>query len=73
MANPTNTNRNRSDLDKYQHHLDWRCSQCFKLLGKRQNDRVHVQFARGHQYLVSTPMSAVCRKCGTLNELDKSN
>lgn len=48
---------------------DWRCRRCFKLLGRREERRVHVQFARGHRYIVSAPVSAVCRSCGTLNEL----
>lgn len=48
---------------------DWRCTRCFKLLGRRSQRGVHVNFARGHQYIVSTPVTAVCRSCGTLNEL----
>ena len=40
-----------------------------KLLGRRSERRVHVHFARGHQYIVSTPVTAVCRNCGKLNEL----
>ena len=48
---------------------DWRCNCCDKLLGKRRDDRVHVQFTRGHQYLASLPVSAVCRSCGTLNAI----
>ena len=38
---------------------NWYCKRCFKLLGKRSEGRIHVQFARGHQYVVSTPVTAV--------------
>ena len=48
---------------------DWRCKRCFKLLGHRNEAGVHVRFARGHQYMMSTPVTAACRSCGTLNEL----
>lgn len=51
---------------------DWRCRKCFKLLGRRSEGGVHVNFARGHQYIVSTPVTAVCRCCGTLNEIHKT-
>lgn len=50
-------------------HRDWRCTCCFKLLGRHSDGAVHVQFARGHQYMMSAPVTAVCRSCGTLNEL----
>ena len=48
---------------------DWRCRKCMKLLGRRSERGVHVHFARGHQYIVSTPVTAVCRNCGKLNEI----
>ncbi len=48
--------------------LDWRCTCCGKLLGRRHGSVVLVQFARGHRYRISRPASAVCRGCGTLNE-----
>jgi RNase P subunit RPR2 len=48
---------------------EWRCTKCFKLLGICQNDRVHLRFAREHEYLVSLPVAATCRDCGTLNEI----
>lgn len=47
---------------------DWRCTRCFKLLGKRSDARVQVRNSKGHQYIMNTPVTAVCR-CGTLNEL----
>lgn len=48
---------------------DWRCTRCGKLLGIQRDGRVHLSFARGHEYLASFPVQATCRKCGTLNEL----
>lgn len=48
---------------------EWRCTQCGKLLGQTKGDRLHVRFARGHEYLVGLPATCACRYCGTLNEL----
>ena len=48
---------------------EWRCSQCNKLLGVLKDDRLHLRFARGHEYLVGFPATSVCRTCRTLNEL----
>jgi hypothetical protein len=48
---------------------EWRCTQCGKLLGRTKGDRLHVRFARGHEYLVGLPATCACRYCGTLNEL----
>jgi len=47
----------------------WRCRRCGHLLGIEDGSRLHIQFARGHQYWCALPVSCVCRKCGTLNEL----
>lgn len=47
---------------------DWRCSKCLKLLGRRGQGGIQVQFARGHRYIVSGTVTAVCRCCGRLNE-----
>lgn len=47
---------------------EWRCI-CGKLLGVIEKGRLHINFARGHQYFVGFPASTVCRGCGTLNEL----
>lgn len=49
-------------------HLDWRCTCCGKLMGRRAGAVVLIQFARGHRYRAPRPVSAVCRACGTLNE-----
>lgn len=48
---------------------DWCCTKCKKLLGVLRNGRLHIQFARGHAYLVGFPATSVCRACHTLNEL----
>jgi len=48
---------------------DWRCTHCEKLLGLKSGNIVLIQFARGHQYRAPRPVSAVCRGCGTLNEI----
>lgn len=47
---------------------DWRCTRCDKMLGVCRDGRVHLRFARGHEYLVGYPVQATCRGCGTLNE-----
>ncbi len=48
---------------------EWRCSRCGKLLGLISKARIHLRFARGHEYLAGLPVTATCRGCGTLNEL----
>ena len=47
---------------------DWRCTRCEKLLGVCRDGRMHLRFARGHEYLVGFPVQATCRGCGTLNQ-----
>ena len=48
---------------------EWRCIRCNKLLAVIDGDRLHIRFARGHEYLVGYPVTSVCRSCRTLNEL----
>lgn len=48
---------------------EWRCTGCGKLLAIIRGNRLHVRFARGHEYLVGFPVTGVCRNCRTLNEL----
>ena len=50
---------------------DWRCSNpnCRKKLGSIRDGRLHLKFARGHEYLVGFPATSVCRGCRTLNEI----
>jgi phage FluMu protein Com len=47
---------------------EWRCTRCDKLLGVCRDGRMHLRFARGHEYLVGFPVQATCRGCGTLNQ-----
>ena len=49
--------------------MEWRCTRCGKLLAVLQGDRLHIRFARRHEYFVGFPATSVCRHCGTLNEL----
>jgi phage FluMu protein Com len=52
---------------------EWRCIRCNKLLAVIDGDRLHIRFARGHEYLVGYPVTSVCRSCRTLNELRDGN
>ena len=47
---------------------EWRCTRCDKLLGVCRDGRMHLRFARGHEYFVGFPVVATCRGCGTLNQ-----
>ena len=49
----------------------WSCRECGHLLGIADGDRLHIKFARGHQYWVALPVTCVCKnpRCNTLNEL----
>ena len=47
---------------------EWRCTRCEKLLGVCRDGRMHLRFARGHEYFVGFPVVAPCRGCGTLNQ-----
>ena len=49
-------------------NTDWHCTRCDKLLGVCRDGRMHLRFARGHEYLVGFPVQATCRGCGTLNQ-----
>jgi len=49
---------------------EWRCKRCGKVLGRLVGGRLHIRFARGHQYIVGFPATSVCRSCRTLNELE---
>lgn len=48
---------------------DWRCTRCDKLLGVFEGERIHLRFARGHDYLAGFPITSVCPKCRSLNEV----
>ena len=47
---------------------EWRCTRCDKLLGVCRDGRMHLRFARGHEYFVGFPVVATCRGCGALNQ-----
>jgi len=49
---------------------EWRCTRCQKLLGRLEGARLHIRFARGHEYIVGFPAASICRSCRTLNELE---
>ncbi len=49
---------------------EWRCRRCGKLLGLVLADRLHLRFARQHEYHAALPASCTCRGCGALNELN---
>ena len=52
-----------------QNEEDWRCS-CGRLLGRQLlSGRIHLRLALGHEYIVSAPVTSLCPKCRTLNEL----
>ena len=48
--------------------VEWRCSQCGKLMGVHSGQRVHIRYQQGHEYLASLPVTGICRHCGTLND-----
>lgn len=48
---------------------EWRCVQCGQLLAVLREGRLHIRFARGHEYLVGFPATSKCRSCGSLNEV----
>jgi hypothetical protein len=50
------------------HGVNWRCSTCGSLLGRRVGNRLLIRFSRGHQYTLEGPVTAVCRCCKALNE-----
>ena len=51
---------------------EWRCRNCGKLIGVVRDDRLHLRFSRGHEYLVGFPVTSACRACRTLNEASSS-
>lgn len=51
---------------------EWRCG-CGKLLGVLEGTRLHIKFAKAHEYRVGIPVTNICRDCGTLNELRNTN
>jgi hypothetical protein len=50
------------------HRKEWRCVRCGKLLGLLTGERLHIRYERGNEYFATLPVTATCRRCGTLNE-----
>lgn len=50
----------------------WSCSRRH-VLGVIDGERLHIRFARGHQYRASFPASCICRQCGELNEIESAS
>lgn len=48
---------------------EWRCTGCHKLLGVFRHQRIHLRFGGRHQYVVACPVTTVCPRCDTLNEV----
>lgn len=69
MAAPFRPNRHTNRKTGGNGDQPWRCTKCCMKLGNRNERRVEICFARGHQYVVTIPVTAVCRNCGRLNEL----
>lgn len=59
--------RRRRDADDPT-STDWVCAACGRLLGVNRAGRLHLCFDRFHEYLVSFPATATCRRCGALNQ-----
>jgi hypothetical protein len=62
--------RDTNKLTEVGMRKEWRCTSCGKLLGVLRDGRLHLRFARGHEYLVGFPATSVCRACRALNECD---
>lgn len=45
----------------------WRCSACGALLGVEVRGQMHLKY-KAAQYVVTGPVTAVCRRCSTTNE-----
>ena len=53
---------------------EWRCITCGKLLGLIDGIRLYIQSCNSPSYAADLPATAICNKCGTINELfDKKN
>lgn len=69
MARPTYHVSSSLTHHRPQTHLpaaEWRCRRCGKLLGVHRGGKLQMRF-KDHEYLVSLPVEATCRGCGTHN------
>ena len=46
---------------------EWRCRRCSTLLGVERQGRLHLKYKTA-QYVVTGPVTAICRRCETTNE-----
>jgi hypothetical protein len=46
---------------------EWRCRSCSILLGVEREGRLHLKY-KSAQYIVTGPVTAICRRCQTNNE-----
>jgi len=52
---------------------EWRCTRCRGLLAMVAGNRLHIRIGRSSEYTSNLPATAICRKCGTLNERDEGS
>ena len=54
--------------------VDWRCTGCRRLLGRRLGEQLHIRLSKAagdsYDYIVSLPARATCRACGTANQMN---
>ena len=48
---------------------EWRCITCGKLFGMVDGMRLYIQSNNSPNYAANLPATAICNKCGTINEL----
>jgi hypothetical protein len=49
------------------HEHEWRCRGCGTLLGVERQGRLHLKY-KNAQYVVTGPVTAICRRCEASNE-----
>ncbi|MCC6644567.1 MAG: hypothetical protein IT374_03220 [Polyangiaceae bacterium] len=47
---------------------EWRCRSCGTLLGVERQGKMHLKYKTA-QYVVTGPVTAICRRCSELNEI----
>jgi len=48
----------------------WFCSECTSLLGIKQNDEIVIRYKLEINLTVKGKVKMVCRRCGTINQMD---
>ena len=54
-------------MDTPPHEHEWRCRTCGTLLGVERQGRLHLKY-KSAQYVVTGPVTAICRRCESTNE-----